>query len=543
MRPAQAPWVILLAAAATVALPWLWPWAPPPIPAVPGLLSAWGLTALLWGLSQWPAARQGPVLSPLALTLLMGLVGLAAWRMPFIDLALLGGLFGSGMCVLLASQCVRHGNAFLLPAIGGGVLAAASLSAILGLLQYGGLLREPHAVWSWLHASPGEEAYGQLRQRNQLGSLMALGLAAWCYLAHLGWTCRVMRLLAWVTLALLSLGAAASSSRTGALAWVGLCLLTLVWPTASAPNRRGPSARQGALVALGAFLLLSGLLPWLAAQVHTVQLPKASAFERLVTQSEGMGVCESRLVLWRHVLALSIQQPWMGWGFGELDFAHATQTIPGERFCGQLGHAHNLLLHLAVEWGWPLTLLGVSCAVMWVVRRQPWQARHPLSVLGWSWLGVIGLHSGLEFPLWYGPFQMILGLAVGGIIVGQTLGTPGSSPNSNVVKPCSSGSMQQIASRVVVALGLCCCAWAGWDYHRVSQVFQPAVLRSEDCRTAPQQCLNQVVWFHQARDFALLRQAMAVNDTEQAQALAIRVAHFAPEAWVLAQVRVVAHPK
>jgi hypothetical protein len=41
----------------------------------------------------------------------------------------------------------------------------------------------------------------------------------------------------------------------------------------------------------------------------------------------------------------------------------------------------------------------------------------------------------------------------------------------------------------------------------------------------------------------LLRQAMAVNDTEQAQALAIRVAHFAPEAWVLAQVRAAAPPK
>ncbi|MFZ9656580.1 MAG: pilin glycosylation ligase domain-containing protein, partial [Limnohabitans sp.] len=99
------------------------------------------------------------------------------------DLALLGGLAGSVLCVMVASQCTRLSRATLLRHLCWALLSAAALSSGIAGLQYSGLLHQPLEWLSWLHASPNEEAYGQLRQRNQFGSLMSLGLAAWLYLA------------------------------------------------------------------------------------------------------------------------------------------------------------------------------------------------------------------------------------------------------------------------------------------------------------------------------------------------------------------------
>ena len=408
-----------------------------------------------------------------------------------------------------------------------GLLWAGVLSAVIGGLQYGGFLHESTSASPWLHASPQEEAYGQLRQRNQFGSLMSLGLAAWIYLSQTGWPGRWGRWLAWPMMAALVLGAVASSSRTGALTWVALAGLALIWPARSISEpttaASGPWPRTGAWTALVGFLSLSWVLPrWV--NLASPAIPKMSALERLATQAEGGGMCESRVVLWRHVLELSMQKPWLGWGWGELDFAHATQTVAGERFCGQLGHAHNLLLQVAVEWGWPLALAGLLCLGGWVWQRQPWRARQPVQVMGWSVAGVIGLHSLLEFPLWYGPFQMALGLAIGWI---------GSGPLENQTGHAT-GHHRTLSRGLATAL-LLGSLWASWDYHLVTQIYQPPAQRNSTCRQDPWVCANQVTVFHQGRDFARLVQLPASSQgLDSTHQLAERVAHYAPEQHILA---------
>ena len=507
-----------------VALPWLWPWAPPPSPSAPGLLAAWGLTAAWWATLACTSPRSPESLSPRVLVALAGLLAWAAWRMPVTDLALLGGLAGSILCIGVAARCVSRTSPVLLLHVVWALLTAAVLSAGIAGLQYSGLLHQPSAALSWLHASPNEEAYGQLRQRNQFGSLMSLGLAAWMYLAQSGGFRPRWRATAWAGLLVLTLGQVACASRTGALTWIGLCLLTLVWPMQTPHHPSSPGVRRGAAAALVGFVILCWALPALTSSLATVELPKVSALDRWVEQPEGLGICESRIVLWRHVLELSLQRPWLGWGWGELDYAHATQPVQGERFCGQLGHAHNLWLQVVVEWGWPLALSGLGAVLLWLRRHTPWRARSPAAVLGWSWLAVIGVHSLLEFPLWYGPFQVTLGMAIGlaGAAARQAEGAAESAPPS-----------PPTITRGLIALWFVCTVWAGWDYHRVSQIFQPATLRSQACRDRPLECLADVVWFHQGRDFALLRLNAEAMGAGAARELAQRVAHFSPEPWVL----------
>lgn len=444
--------------------------------------------------------------------------------MPVIDLALLGGLGGSFLCIALASRVSQQtGDAptkALQQAPAYGLLLACLISTIIAGTQYAGLLHEPFAAWPWLHASPQEDAYGQLRQRNQFGSLMSLGLAAWLYLAQTGWPVRAGRLLAWLSMGFLVTGAVISTSRTGALTWIGIATLALLWP-GRAP---GSVTRTGGVVALGGFVSLCWLMPAAINRWVAVQSPKISALERLASQPEGLSICESRMTLWRHVLELSWQRPWTGWGWGELDYAHATQAISGERFCGQLGHAHNILLHMAVEWGWPLALGCLLMGLAWVWHRQPWRARTPVALLGWSVIGVIALHSLLEFPLWYGPFQMAFGLGVGWV---QAAGKPGPVHATPDAPPSRLG-------QGLVGVWLISSLLAGWQYHLVSQVYQSAAMRSPACRQDPWQCSGHVVLFHQARDFARLFDPSAeAQGPEWRRELATRVAHYAPESRVL----------
>ena len=50
---------------------------------------------------------------------------------------------------------------------------------------------------------------------------------------------------------------------------------------------------------------------------------------------------------------------------------------------------------------------------VWLVwRARPWRETQPLRQLAWVVLALILVHSLLEYPLWYGPFQIAALLSV-----------------------------------------------------------------------------------------------------------------------------------
>jgi hypothetical protein len=73
-----------------------------------------------------------------------------------------------------------------------------------------------------------------------------------------------------------------------------------------------------------------------------------------------------------------------------------------------LGNAHNLPLHIAFVWGVPVAVLASLGGLVWVVRARPWHHQGAGLQLAWGVIGVLALHSLLEYPLWYGPFQVAL---------------------------------------------------------------------------------------------------------------------------------------
>jgi O-antigen ligase len=280
--------------------------------------------------------------------------------------------------------------------LAGGLGMAALVASVIGLIQY---VAGDLGLGPWIHASVPGQAVGNLRQRNQQGTLLSLG--AW---ALLWWSLHGQRLagrhawaqggeaegdravtqgqgVAWpasaasvagalpvfaaLALMWIAVGAAATASRTVVVQWLLILALLVLW---RGPHRAG-ALRLG-IAGFGVFLAAAWLLP---EALWTFQGVRADAlFHRFADASNS---CTSRRVLWSNVLTLIGQRPWLGWGWGELDYAHYVTLFPGERFCVLLDNAHNLPLHLAVELGVPaaLALCGAALAACWSAR--PWRER------------------------------------------------------------------------------------------------------------------------------------------------------------------------
>ena len=78
-----------------------------------------------------------------------------------------------------------------------------------------------------------------------------------------------------------------------------------------------------------------------------------------------------------------------------------------------LDNAHNLPLHMAFSFGLPAALALVLGVLWWVLRQRVWAEMSAVRQLMWGVLAMIAIHSLVEYPLWYSPFMLALGLALG----------------------------------------------------------------------------------------------------------------------------------
>lgn len=408
-------------------------------------------------------------------------------------------------------------------------LMAALISAVFGLFQYFGIaaMFDP-----WINVTEAGEAFANLRQRNQFATLTNIGLAALlCWSAHgfllsatLDGAQRLgarpqRRWLAMLAAILLALGNAASSSRTGVVQLGLLLAMTWVWGLSSGCRQQGRQDRWLVLwAAVLAYVAGSLLLPTLAG----VDSRASGILARL---HEGDPQCVSRLTLWSNVIHLIQQKPWLGWGWGELDYAHFITLYPGHRFCDILDNAHNLPLHLAVELGVPVSvaLSGISLWLVW--RAKPWRDTDPARQLAWTVVMLILLHSMLEYPLWYGPFQLAFGFSV--FLLWPTV------HESEVVPARRSFRALALVPALAVILGIGV-AYAGWDYRRISQIYLSPAQRAPEYRVATLEKIRASWLFRDQVRFAEL--TMSPLTTENAAFIheqALDLLHFSPEARIV----------
>ena len=524
----QSLWVRNIILLLCVALPWLNPFASSPSTAVIPLLVSWMMAACaLLAVVELPLVKTRWTWAERVVCglLVLWLAASLMWVPQVVDRALTAGLVASLMCVWLMVAVGRRAavDEPLLYWLVVGLLTAAVISAVLGMLQYLGLARE---LSPWVNQPLKGDAFANLRQRNQFASLTSLGLVA-----LLGWLAARAKaqsmttrcwLIAVVLLNVLAAGVACSVSRTGAVQWVLVGVLMAAWSWRSA--KQEPRFGTGlAWLAISAPLLVavwSVLMPWLALQ--TTGEWGASMILRVTGQAQDYAACGGRRVLWSNVLTMIAQHPWLGWGWGETDYAHFMTGYSSMRFCDMLDNAHDFPLHLALEFGVPFAVAVMALIGLWVLRRTPWREHHPWRVMAWCLILVLGLHSLLEYPLWYGPFQMTLGFAIGLLW---------ASPKAQAKQETQEGPM------LVAALLFIGCLYAAWDFNRVGQIYRQAVSRDAAYRDNPLHHAKQSWLFKNQADFAeLTTQNVTQDNAAELYPEAVRLMHYSPEARVVQRV-------
>ncbi|MDP1772708.1 MAG: Wzy polymerase domain-containing protein [Methylobacter sp.] len=375
------------------------------LPVLP-LFSPWHLMPVASFHSEWLAIILGLLAWLAAMPILLRVAGLQAPRMILLPLALMALI--SVQAQLLPQVISQHAQMAMLY-----LLWAALLMALIGLLAEQ-TSRARVGIWlaSGLTAAAAcgglqEFAFrlngvvgwwGGIAQANNYGDLLALGLASALYLLTVAKP--VWRIYLLVLAAVIVFGLSLTPSRSVWLYWLVMMLIAWRW--------QRPQLRL-LLPGMGLYLLLQIL--W-SIEILPAQQTAAG---RLYQEVGGAPV---RLHIWNVAWHLFMQAPWLGQGFGQFDWAYfqAGQHIPD--LVQRLEHAHNLVLHLLAELGILPVLLLLALLGLWlrqVVVELNGQGRNKTTdgsgaFLVWLLMlaAILGLHSLLEYPLWYAQF---LGIA------------------------------------------------------------------------------------------------------------------------------------
>ena len=434
------------------------------------------LAALGWGvwlawMGRMPASaapRSRALGGSLALTVLLGLLAVAAVGSHVLGTLPLGlSMMGCGLSLaaLLALQsgwwqgrsAHRDGVAEL---FFGALAVAGGVGLMLGAVQ----VFMPAWADGTLIAAPNMagRAVGNLRQPNHFSTLLVFAAAGF---AWLGARQRLRPALAAVGVALCIGGIVWTASRTGMVAMVFLSAWGLL-------DRRLPRVLR---VTLAATPLLYAA--WWGGMWWLAHADQAVAFAAEARLHDGSDISSSRFKIWANVLSLIQQHPWWGVGYGEFNLAWTLTPFP-DRPVAFFDHTHNVVLQWAVELGVPAAaVLSVLALWGWWALVRPGsdterQSGEPATVGAAAVIvTTAGLHSLLEYPLWYSYFLLPTAFAWGlGLAAREGSGALGRSAPGWTLPNVPRAPRWRMAGGVVMAV---MAVWCALDYQAAANIYAP----------------------------------------------------------------------
>ncbi|MBL0151351.1 MAG: O-antigen ligase C-terminal domain-containing protein [Ideonella sp.] len=396
---------------------------------------AWPLQAALLGLVAAVWWSWGPGLLPASLAL-----------------SALAQLLGAMLVAWAGTEVARRTDAVgAFVAFAWGLLAAGVASTVVAFVQV--------FLPSWAdgnliaHSGLVGRAVGNLRQPNHLCSLLLWAVIAAIALLELR---RLSLRLTVAAVIAMVFAIELTASRTGA----GALLLLAAWGLL---GRRLSRPTRWLLVATPVIYALSFGAMW--AWGEWVQ-QAFGAEARLAGAGNGIESPNTRGRIWANALAMIAQQPWTGVGFGEFNLAWSLTEFP-QRPTAFFDHTHTLPLQLAVELGLPLSALVMGLLLLALARGwQRWRRvdgdRRTAASAAWMIVLGIGVHSMVEYPLWYAYFLLPAAFAWG-----YTLGI---EPDEAAAEQPKSPSFAGQAWGAAMVL---CAALALVDYARVVVIYAP----------------------------------------------------------------------
>lgn len=348
-----------------------------------------------------------------------------------------------------------------------GWLIAGVFSACIGIVQYGWPAWGREAGLPGFIATPSVpgRAVGNVRQPNQLTTVLALAVCGAV------WWAQVRAWPRWQVVPLVGLLVCAMVLSGSRMGWLMIALLA-AW---GALDRGLRMPVRVALVAAVPGALVFTLGAWAWGHLGGVTY---FAEARLHSASD---ISSSRFAIWSNTWALIAAHPWTGVGWGRFNFAWTLTPFP-DRPVAFFDHTHNLVLQLAVELGLPTAAVLIAGAAwaLWRARggcvaAEP--SRRLAARVSAMMLALVGLHSLLEYPLWYAYFLLptLVAAAVylhaGRSAAGTTQRAAPSAAAGG--PPAWRGAVAAVAARGVGLAMMAGALHAAWEYERVAQIFSP----------------------------------------------------------------------
>lgn len=416
-------WLLLIA----VSLPLLWP-------LDPGVIAKMGTTLLacgLWGAVLLLAAWEGLVPRPgwasaalaamaavVAVQTATGLIAYPSQGLITVAVLLAAALLAGLGRAAAARATARSPRSEWLDAVALGLLLQALVQVAFGLLQFAlwqsqGLqqaLAKAFPLYTEFVSYPFTgRVFGNLRQPNHYATAVALGMAGLAW-----WAPRLRPAGVWTISAAFAWALVVCGSRTGAVeAFAGAVLIAIFVRGAW----RQP--RWAALLAMP--LLYAGW--WVV--MRTLDHYGLVSFLDAVTRQVDQPV-NARALIWRNAWQVFEHLPWTGAGWGQLGWGMQHAALHGALHplpLDNIDNAHDLFLELLAENGvlGALPPLLLALAWLWVSLRRAIAlgrsdgARTPAALAGWMGMTMLGLHSLVEYPLWYLYFLAIFAVLAGWI--------------------------------------------------------------------------------------------------------------------------------
>jgi O-antigen ligase len=456
-RPALPARLALALLGLACVLPFLSPAFQAPIATFFGEAVAFALglaaIALMATRSLWIGARLPRISLMFVGFAVLMVLQIALGRTIYGQLNLLGALYvlWAAALAMLANRLVQSfGAGELAATLAWFLVAGTVISALIGLSQLFGV-QTPLAplMLPQLHG----RIYANTGQPNHLASYLCMGLASTGYL----WSTRRLGLIPGLCACAILLVVLATSGSRAVWLYAAAFVVLSVAMSLLRPSTEARRLLVFSIAIVGGLLAAQwGMASLLPQQSMTLETIGARV------QMKGMS-SPIRMRFWNEAWMMLRSAPVFGIGFKQFAWNNflLTGQIPGAAPDeGIIDHAHNLVFQIAAEFGVSglIVLLGGLGWWGWSMRRT--QIDPPLWWMA-AVLGVLGLHSMLEYPLWYAYF---LGLAA--VVLGAA---ERDAPAVN------DGPGGRIILCAAILLGAFACANVYQDY-RVMQSLQRAAI-------------------------------------------------------------------
>lgn len=319
------------------------------------------------------------------------------------------------------------------------LLCAGLVSVMIAIFQNFNLYMDSE----WIVRTAGTRAGANLGQPNHFATLSSIALVSLMYLSE---KVPLKKLIIYPLASVLVLGIVLSNSRTGLLELIFISLGGYYFFRKI----------RGNYISSPLYLLVAYWLMLLLWQVWSSQTFSSIEHNNLVDKGASLG---TRSCVWNDLIDAGVSRFWLGWGFGQTYAAQqsaATNLVCGDSYT----YAHNFIIELFVGMG----VLGLVLSfglIFWLCRVtkkiRTIEEGYCIGVIG-----VVAIHSQLEFPYAYAYFLFPVMLMIGWITSMQQV---------------SSDRVILISRRAILAL-LCSISITGliwcFDYYRIQEDFRRA---------------------------------------------------------------------